>query len=70
MFQLEFFFLQFFNKMFPPQVDRDVTEAAPPSGPQQDVLSLATLQNLLCKQYGEAHFNAQEQPLLYATVSD
>jgi len=50
------------------QVDRDVTEAAPPSGPQQDVLSLATLQNLLCKQYGEAHFNAQEQPLLYATV--
>ena len=56
--------------MFPPQVDRDVTEAAPPSGPQQDVLSLATLQNLLCKQYGEAHFNAQEQPLLYATVSD
>ncbi|KAF2350899.1 Nucleoporin interacting component Nup93/Nic96, partial [Trinorchestia longiramus] len=35
---------------------------------QQDVLSLASLQKLLYKQYGETHFNAYEQPLLYTTV--
>ncbi|XP_066973938.1 nuclear pore complex protein Nup93-like [Macrobrachium rosenbergii] len=34
----------------------------------QDTLSLNQLQNLLYEQYGEAHFNAWQQPLLYTSL--
>uniref|UniRef100_A0A6A7FYE9 Nuclear pore protein n=2 Tax=Hirondellea gigas TaxID=1518452 RepID=A0A6A7FYE9_9CRUS len=35
---------------------------------KQDLLTLPQLQHMLYKQYGESHFNAYEQPLLYTTV--
>ncbi|XP_042209657.1 nuclear pore complex protein Nup93-like [Homarus americanus] len=38
------------------------------SSAQQDVLSLTHLQNLLYEQYGESHFNAYYQPLLYTSI--
>jgi len=36
--------------------------------PHQDSLTLPQLQHLLAHTYGESHFNAYEQPLLYTTV--
>jgi len=38
------------------------------SGNQQDSLSLMQLQTLLFETYGESHFNAWQQPILYASV--
>lgn len=35
---------------------------------QQDTLTLTQLQNLLYDQYGESHFNAWNQPLLYTSI--
>nr|XP_053627918.1 LOW QUALITY PROTEIN: nuclear pore complex protein Nup93-like [Cherax quadricarinatus] len=35
------------------------------SSAQQDILSLTQLQNLLYEQYGESHFSAWNEPLLY-----
>ncbi|KAK3874045.1 hypothetical protein Pcinc_020989 [Petrolisthes cinctipes] len=38
------------------------------SSVQQDTLSLTQLQHLLYEQYGESHFNAWNQPLLYTSI--
>lgn len=38
------------------------------SSVQQDILTLTSLQNLLYEQYGESHFSALQQPLLYTTI--
>lgn len=38
------------------------------SSAQQDILSLTQLQSLLYEQYGESHFNAWNQPLLYTSI--
>ncbi|XP_042864457.1 nuclear pore complex protein Nup93-like [Penaeus japonicus] len=38
------------------------------SSAQQDILTLTSLQNLLYEQYGESHFSALQQPLLYTTI--
>lgn len=46
-----------------PQTPTSTTAAA-----KQDMLTLPQLQHMLYKQYGENHFNAYEQPLLYTTV--
>lgn len=34
----------------------------------QDTMSLTQLQNLMFEQYGESHFNAWQQPLLYTSI--
>ncbi|XP_045581798.1 nuclear pore complex protein Nup93 isoform X2 [Procambarus clarkii] len=52
-------------------VDCDTSPSASTSSSssaQQDILSLTHLQNLLYEQYGETHFNAWNQPLLYTTI--
>jgi nuclear pore complex protein Nup93 len=42
-------------------------EEVVPSG-GSEVLTLAQLQHLMSEEYGETHFNAFEQPVLYAQV--
>lgn len=38
-------------------------------GKSDDILTLSRLQNMLYVQYGEKHFDAWQQPLLYVSVS-
>ena len=50
-------------------VDCDSTSGSDASSSSQDELTLAQFQKMLYQDYGESHFDAWNQPLLYVSVS-